>query len=104
MTDLKHLPKSYDEPLNKMTEKEWEEYFALRKELDVDMSKEDIQEIYKMTDYLSRETHHENEIFYLLKKIPLPAQYAYYLKLTKGLKFLKDYNLSLAKKEYPNEF
>ena len=42
MTDLKHLPKGYDEPLNKMTEKEWEEYFALRKELDVDMSKEDI--------------------------------------------------------------
>ena len=26
MTDLKHLPKGYDEPLNKMTEKEWEEY------------------------------------------------------------------------------
>ena len=39
MTDLKHLPKGYDEPLNKMTEKEWEEYFALRKELDIDMSK-----------------------------------------------------------------
>ena len=42
MTDMLHKPNGWDEPLNQMTDDEWKEYFRLRKELDVEMTEEEL--------------------------------------------------------------
>ena len=103
MTDMLHKPNGWDEPLNQMTDDEWKEYFRLRKELDVEMTDEDIDNlIQKVTDlYISGK---KNEAYALLKKIPLQARLVFKLKKTEGLKEVMNFNLSLAKKEFPGEF
>ena len=40
MTDMLHKPNGWNEPLNQMTEEEWQEYFRLREDLDVEYSEE----------------------------------------------------------------
>ena len=103
MTDMSHKPNGWDSPLNKMTEEEWKEYFRLREELDVEMSYEEIDRAYIKSDELL-EAHKENEAYALLKKIPLQARLVFKLKKTEGLKEVMNFNLSLAKKEFPGEF
>ena len=103
MTDMLHKPNGWDSPLNQMTEEEWKEYFCLREELDVEMSDEEIDRAYIKSDELL-EAHKENEAYALLKKIPLQARLVFKLKKTEGLKEVMNFNLSLAKKEFPGEF
>ena len=45
MTDIQHKPNGWNEPLNQMTEDEWKEYFCLRKELDVEMTEEELNKL-----------------------------------------------------------
>ena len=103
MTDMLHKPNGWDDPLNQMTEDEWQEYFRLREELDVEMSVEEMSNAYDKVDELL-DHHKDNEAFLLMKKIPFQPRLAYALKRGMGLKEVMTYNLSLAKKEYPNEF
>ena len=103
MTDMSHKPNGWDSPLNQMTEEERKEYFRLREELDVEMSDEEIDRAYIKSDELL-EAHKENEAYALLKKIPLQARLVFKLKKTEGLKEVMNFNLSLAKKEFPGEF
>ena len=103
MTDMLHKPNGWDDPLNQMTEDEWQEYFRLREELDVEMSEDEMSNAYDKVDELL-DHHKDNEAFLLMKKIPFQPRLAYALKLGMGLKEVMTYNLSLAKKEYPNEF
>ena len=44
MTDMLHKPNGWNEPLNQMTEEEWQEYFRLREDLDVEYSEEELDE------------------------------------------------------------
>ena len=103
MTDMLHKPNGWDEPLNQMTDDEWKEYFRLRKELDVEMTDEDIDNlIQKVTDlYISEKKDESAE---LALKIPLDPLFACSYKLFLGLKEIQRFNLSLAKKEFPGEF
>ena len=103
MTDMQHKPNGWTEPLNRMTEDEWKEYFRLREELDVEMSKEEIiANLRKVDDLLAQNKRQEaNE---LLGIIPTHPRLAYAWKLGLGLKEVMHLNLSLAKKEYPDEF
>ena len=103
MTDMSHKPNGWDSPLNQMTEEEWKEYFRLREELDVEMSDEEIDRAYIKSDELL-EAHKENEAYALLKKIPMFPRQAYKSKKCLGIKSVMNFNLSQAKKEYPNEF
>ena len=103
MTDMQHKPNGWNEPLNRMTEDEWKEYFRLREELDVEMSEEEMSKAYDKVDELL-DHHKDHEAFPLMKKIPFQPRLAYVLKLGMGLKEVMFYNLSEAKREYPNEF
>ena len=42
MTDMQHKPNGWNEPLNRMTEEEWKEYFRLREQLDVEYTEEEL--------------------------------------------------------------
>ena len=103
MTDMLHKPIGWDDPLNQMTDGEWQEYFRLRKELDVEMSEDEIDRAYLKADKLL-ESHKEKEAYALMKQIPLQPRLDLKLKKTEGLKEVMYFNLSLAKKEFPNEF
>ena len=94
-------PKGWNEPLNRMSEEEWQEYFRLREELDVQMSDNEIKQILDKTSSLSE---FSEEKINLLKKLPLLPSIAYGIKLMGGLKEIMHSNLSLAKKVYPDEF
>ena len=103
MTDIQHKPNGWNEPLNQMTEDECKEYFCLRKELDVEMTEEELN---KLSEQISTclKNNDDNSAFELMNKIPLGANYAYGLKLGLGLKAVADANLSLARKVFPDEF
>ena len=103
MTDMQHKPNGWNEPLNQMTEDEWKEYFRLREELDVEYSEEDmIVSLNKVNQLLA--SHNEKEAYVLMKKIPMFSRQAYKSKKCLGIKSVMNFNLSQAKKEYPNEF
>lgn len=101
MSNLRNKPKGWNEPLNSMSEEEWQEYFRLREELDVQMSDNEIKQILDKTSSLSE---FSEEKINLLKKLPLLPSIAYGIKLMGGLKEIMHSNLSLAKKVYPDEF
>ena len=103
MTNMQHKPNGWNEPLNQMTEDEWKEYFRLREELDVEMSKEEIVATLRKIDELLEQNRHQ-EAEELMGIIPVPPRLAYAWKLCGGLKEVIDFNLSQAKKEYPDEF
>ncbi|MCI7773102.1 MAG: hypothetical protein MR514_04490 [Succinivibrio sp.] len=101
MSNLRNKPKGWNEPLNRMSEEEWQEYFRLREELDVQMSDNEIKQILDKTSSLSE---FSEEKINLLKKLPLLPSISYGIKLMGGLKEIMHSNLSLAKKVYPDEF
>ena len=103
MTDIQHKPNGWNEPLNQMTEDEWKEYFCLRKELDVEMTEEELNKLSEQISTCLKNTD-DNSAFELMNKIPLGAHYAYGLKLGLGLKAVADANLSLARKVFLDEF
>ena len=103
MTDLQHKPKGWNEPLNCMTDAEWKEYFLLRQVLDVEMSEDEQRDLLDKID-LALVNEDYDLVDALASKLPLEAHYAYGLKLGLGLRFLKNNNLSEAKKAYPDEF
>ena len=103
MTDLQHKPKGWNEPLNCMTDEEWKEYFHLRQVLDVEMSEDEQRDLLDKID-LALVNEDYDLVDALASKLPLEAHYAYGLKLGLGLRYLKNHNLSEAKKAYPDEF
>ena len=103
MTDLLHKPKGWEDPINQMSEEEWKEYFRLREELDVEMNNEEIIAALRKVDELLEQNRHQ-EANSLMGIIPVHPRLAYAWKLCGGFKEVKDFNLSEAKKEYPEEF
>ena len=103
MTDMLHMPNDWISPLNHMTEDEWKEYFHLRQVLDVEMSEDEQSDLLDKID-LALVNEDYDLVDVLASKLPLEAHYAYGLKLGLGLRFLKNNNLSEAKKVYPDEF
>ena len=103
MTDMLHKPIGWDDPLNQMTEEEWKEYFRLREELDVEMNNEEIIAALRKVDELLEQNRHQ-EANSLMGIIHVHPRLAYAWKLGLGLKEVMNLNLSLAKKEYPDEF
>ena len=103
MTDMLHMPNDWNSPLNHMTEDEWKEYFHLRQVLDVEMSEDEQSDLLDKID-LALVNEDYDLVDVLASKLPLEAHYAYGLKLGLGLRFLKNNNLSEAKKAYPDEF
>ena len=90
-----------------MTDEEWKEYFHLRQVLDVEMSEDEQRDLLDKIDLaLVNEDYDlvDALVDALASKLPLEAHYAYGLKLGLGLRFLKNNNLSEAKKAYPDEF
>ena len=103
MTAMLHKPNGWNEPLNQMTEEEWQEYFRLREDLDVEYSEEELDEaLLKINQLLKNKNNQEAEI--LLAKIPADPRLAYRWKLGLGLKEVMYLNLSDAKKAFPDEF
>ena len=103
MTDMQHKPNGWNEPLNRMTDDEWKEYFRLREELDVEYTEEELDKaLLKINELLENKNDKEAED--LMLAIPLEPYYAYQLKLGLGIKRVMFYNLSFAKKEFPGEF
>ena len=103
MTDMLHKPNGWDSPLNQMTEEEWKEYFRLREDLDKEYSEEELEKALLKINVLL-EDKCDKEAEELMLAIPLEPFYAYQLKLGLGIKRVMFYNLSLAKKEFPDEF
>ena len=101
MTNIQRKPNGWNEPLNQMTDDEWKEYFRLRDELDVEYTEEEISELLEQASAITEFNEQKKS---LLKKLPIVPAIAYATKLSSGLKELMHSNLSLAKKEYPDEF
>ena len=93
MTDMLHKPNGWDDPLNQMTEDEWQEYFRLREELDVEMSEDEVADaLNKVNELLTQ--HKESEAQDLMSIIPVDPRLAYFWKKGLGLKEVMTYNLS----------
>ena len=103
MTNMQHKPNGWNEPLNRMTEDEWKEYFRIREELDVEMTEEEIKEHFNLIEKLLSEGK-EKDANCIYKLIPLGANCAYFIKKCHGLDAVSHFNLSEAKKEFPGEF
>ena len=75
----------------------------MREELDVEMNNEEIIAALRKVDELLEQNRHQ-EANSLMGIIPVHPRLAYAWKLGLGLKEVMNLNLSLAKKEYPDEF
>ena len=87
-----------------MTESDWDRYFECRKTQDVEMTNSEaiaIIESHKEEFNFSADCDIIATIKY---KIPLQPKIAIAMKYDLGMKELMEYNLSLAKKMYPDEF
>ena len=103
MTDMIHKPNGWNSSLNQMTEDEWKEYFRLREEFDIEMSKEEILDaLQKVDEFLISHRYKEADEFVAI--IPVTSRLAYFLKRVGGFKEVMYLNLSEAKKDFPNEF
>ncbi|WP_202109168.1 hypothetical protein [Succinivibrio dextrinosolvens] len=101
MTDMQHKPNGWNLPINQMTEEEWKDYFDCRKKYDIKLSDEEINKITKEAcNYLKD----KEKYLKLTKKLPLFPGLAISAKAWHGLKAIKNYNLSIAKEVYPDEF
>ena len=103
MTDMQHKPNGWDDPLNQMTEEEWQEYFSLREKLDGEMTEKELIASLNLVEELLKQ-HKNKEAEDLMSVIPTDPRYAYQIKHTLGIKSVMYLNLSDAKKEFPNEF
>ena len=96
-------PKCEGSLCQKMTEEDWEMYYANRENYDIPMTKEERSKIMMEVVRLTENDEDEKAIA-LVKKIPIDPYYAFYLKAVGGLLALRNYNLYEAKKAYPDEF
>ena len=70
MTDMLHKPNGWNSPLNQMSDEEWQEYFRLREELDVEMSEDEVADaLNKVNELLTQ--HKESEAQDLMYIIPV---------------------------------
>ncbi len=86
-----------------MTEADWEEYFDCRKKYDIDYTKEEIDELWKQINAYIKEGKRK-EAEELMLRIPETPALALNSKTFAGFKAIQHFNLSLAKKVYPDEF
>ena len=103
MTDMQHKPNGWNEPLNRITEEEGKEDWSGREELEGERKDEEIKEHFNLIEKLLSEGK-EKDANCIYKLIPLGANCAYFIKKCHGLDAVSHFNLSEAKKEYPNEF
>ena len=101
MTDMDHKPNGWNLPINQMTDEEWKDYFECRKKYDIKLSE---QEIANNTNEAVKFINDMEEFKKIAIKNPLLPGMAIVSKAFYGLKSIKNYNLSLAKEVYPNEF
>ena len=86
-----------------MTEADWDRYFECRKTQDVEMTNTEAVAI--MQAHREEFLGDDCGIIATKKyKIPLKPNIAFAMKYTMGMRYLIEYNLSLAKKMYPDEF
>lgn len=88
---------------DKMTEVDWNEYFECRKKYDIEMDKEQQQAIFRDAIDL-RKAGKIEESEKLMMRLPAPANVMLSAKTRFGFKAIQEYNLSEAKKAYPEEF
>lgn len=88
---------------DKMTESDWNEYFECRKKYDIEMDKEQQQAIFRDAIDL-RKAGKIEESEKLMMRLPAPANVMLSAKTRFGFKAIQEYNLSEAKKAYPEEF
>ncbi|SFS32832.1 hypothetical protein SAMN02910357_00163 [Succinivibrio dextrinosolvens] len=101
MTDMEHKPNGWNLLTNQMTEEQWKDYFECRKKYDIKLSDEEIKDILTKTlEFIDD----QDKYVEISKKVPLLPGSAIVFKAFHGLKAMKDYNLSLAKEVYPDEF
>ena len=75
MTDMLHKPNGWNSPLNQMSDEEWQEYFRLREELDVEMSEDEVADaLNKVNELLTQ--HKESEAQDLMSIIPVDPRLA----------------------------
>ena len=98
---LQNPPKYRDFP--ELTKEEWEDYYACREKCDIDMTEDEILEIYKKAGSLI-DKGLKTEALALLNKIPVEPFSAIASKIAGGFKSIQYLNLSKAKKAYPYEF
>lgn len=88
---------------DKMTEADWNKYFECRKKYDIEMDKEQQQAIFRDAIDL-RKAGKIEESEKLMMRLPAPANVMLSAKTRFGFKAIQEYNLSEAKKAYPEEF
>lgn len=88
---------------DKMTKADWNEYFECRKKYDIEMDKEQQQAIFRDAIDL-RKAGKIEESEKLMMRLPAPANVMLSAKTRFGFKAIQEYNLSEAKKAYPEEF
>ncbi len=98
---LPNPPKYRDFP--ELTKEEWEDYFACREKYDIEMTEEEKEQIRKKASELF-DNGHKKEASLLLFKLPVAPFLAIATKIASGFEAVKYFNLSEAKKVYPNEF
>lgn len=98
---LQNPPKYRDFP--ELTKEEWEDYYACREKCDIDMTEDEILEIYKKDGSLI-DKGLKTEALALLFKIPVEPFSAIASKIAGSFKSIQYLNLSKAKKAYPDEF
>lgn len=82
---------------------DWNEYFECRKKFDIEMTKEQQEAIFRDAIDL-RKAGKIEESENLLLKLPAPANVMLSAKTRFGFKATQEYNLTEAKKAYPDEF
>ena len=86
-----------------MSEDDWKKYFDARKKFDVEFSEEKISNTMEKAIEL-REQGKEKEADELVSTLPAEPNIMLSVKTQFGFKAIQEFNLSEAKKVYPNEF
>ena len=86
-----------------MTEADWEEYFECRKKYDIEYTKSEEDALMDQVTLFLKEGN-KKAAEELMMKLPVKPGIALNNKTFAGFKTIQKYNLSLAKKVYPDEF
>ena len=84
-----------------MTEADWDRYFECRRTLDNPMSLDDV--VQTIMDH-KEEFLGDDGTAKKKYNLPLRPHIALAMKIDRGIKYVMEYNLSEAKKVYPDEF
>ena len=103
MTLPNKLPKDPLYKTSEMTEADWKEYFECRKKYDVEYTKEQRTECCNRAGKLFAEGKKE-DADKIIGSLPIAPLVAFNLKTFAGLKNIQTFNLSEAKKVFPDEF